>query len=522
MKQKWAFIIVLILMGCNLNKLTAQVLKEINDVDFIKIEANGALSYYEQKKDECRKIIVDEEMPTRGTITTELENQWIKTSSLSNSVDQLIQVKDIRTYTSKELLNYLEKFQFRTKRIDDTDTIYTHLQMFNPYLMLVTNEELWNSSAETKTDYEYTFSSYCIIKLRANKHIVLMHPSTNRGYIIPIKNKDKIYVDNQNFHELTVEKNKIKKDWQLDERMKYIFSRLSRSGDYYYMDFTDDEKMILVGNYEARLLPEQYDKIEMGGYFIAAKKGIYTQIFNLFLKPIAKNVIAYNFDMQNGRVMHILIDNKVVTIDYNGKINPRKQYMNDDFYHQPQHASRHRVSENFYVRAINKEYYVFKEFKDDDNRTYNHKAKFKIELPETISFENVYMASKIEDQQFFFIKKDGYTGYFSIDFSNIKVNMEMVKETNIKKTYGDTIFTGTPIIPTELIPISMDSIVPVNYFVPKQLFIFKNGLKGVYPFHKTPKYQTLTNKPVGDFLRFEMIGERGGWLDLRTGKEYLD
>lgn len=53
------------------------------------------------------------------------------------------------------------------------------------------------------------------------------------------------------------------------------------------------------------------------------------------------------------------------------------------------------------------------------------------------------------------------------------------------------------------------------------LMIYKNGLKGCYPYNKEPKYRDVGNERFG-FFRFELPDGRKGWLDSNTGKEYID
>lgn len=505
-------------------QLRAQICFDIKDIDGIVLEEDGSLSFYQKKGKRYRLIEIDFDDLSDKKTPNSKKGKWFNYSDFFDDTDRMIPVSDIKSFSSKGLKKYLTNTQFKATKLKDGDLFTISQQLFNPYLLLITDKTIWmDSFAEEKEeniDIDYYLRSFCILRLGFQKYII-MHYGMYEGYYIPTKGKDYIFVSNFDFHEQEVTKEPAddsrKND---DEKIGEIESLVNT---HYYINDYEDKEQTLIGNFDQKLLPGTYDHIDLKPYFIAVTSKDETKVYNLFLELVADNVRSCTFFENENRLMHILKGNQVNLIDYKGKLNQNNYLPKLSFENRRLESPRKPQRE---LRRMDGSYHLISKFSYSKNPNYNFTQKNKIILPENSAIEDVHFLYSLSiDTQWFYAKRNGKAGLYSFKFPKEQFDYETIKENNkkAKNLYSDSIYTGNSITPVERIPQIMDSITVFRYDNQlSQFMIYKDGLIGLYPFQSKPKYKVLNPKSLGGFLRYEMPNGKKGWLNLQTFKEYMD
>ena len=535
MKHKLFILCCSFMLAVGAKPVSAQVVFDVETIDWIVMGKDERLRFFEQKGNQYRevKLYFDDNLYHRKREPGISRGDWT-TSSPIDSAAHAINVKDIKSYSPKALLRHLTKYQFKSTTTYNGDTAFTYLQLFNPYLILIT-EKHRPQSRYSRADYG--LGCFCILKLCKNKRIVLFSHLGYGGYdyYIPGKKKEQLFIPISLFPKQDLVTEKADKNWNTDGVLGNIFAYMDKYFDYnkiYNFDYdygnpddTTDDKMTLMGYYGENLSHgAKYDLLEHKSYFILATENKQTEVYNFFLERVADNVRSYTTNNESKMLLNILKGDSVYTIDYRGdRRNPKKMYFDYTplvpHYYPPYNDPKTQQR----VRKTSDNYYIFTTRLN--NGYYNFKAKSRIQLPEGTTsndISNMGHFSYKDDCKAFWLKKNDHIGLYFIKFPPNPVDRKIVKENNLKRPNGDTVYQASPVVAQELIPITMDSLKAVVYPKLKQLLMYKDGMVGVYPFQSEPKYRSINPKPQGGFLRYTLPDGRKGWLNLQTGKEFLD
>ncbi len=238
------------------HNLTAQSVFELKNIDIIKIDDEKGLSFYQKKGNKYRIMIVDFYNLVEQEKSAIIEKkEWKDFSSLFSDKDQIIYVKNIRSSSSKRLLQYLLEHRFKIRNIDnDGEFIDSYLQVFNPSVALITKKKILEDK-QFYRDSHHHFKDFCILHLGNNKHIVIysLDAETYKptGYYIHAKDKEYLFIENYKFHKSTANKEYTNNIWVNDINFKEAKDKLNLS-NHYFTEETDDHKMILLNNFEKK------------------------------------------------------------------------------------------------------------------------------------------------------------------------------------------------------------------------------------------------------------------------------
>ena len=113
---------------------------------------------------------------------------------------------------------------------------------------------------------------------------------------------------------------------------------------------------------------------------------------------------------------------------------------------------------------------------------------------------------------FFIIKKKKKFGIYSYDKKDLSFSDYGISDTSFNTVF----YRSSKLELQKELPINYDSIWVMNNLI----YFKKNTLTGIFPFNKSPRYLKLDTRNI-NFIPFTLPKNKKGWLDIRTGKEYL-
>lgn len=290
---------------------------------------------------------------------------------------------------------------------------------------------------------------------------------------------------------------------------------------FWGLRLTTDNKCELINAFGKNVLDRTYDTITYENKFLIAKDGDEIEVFNFYKRKLDLGEVKSAYIHQSERV-EVLNENGANYYDTNGKESNQSVKMSfslcgtvsETDYIITKSGNTHRLT--ITDTSPGTPEYRIEEYILAD-RTEDEAVSF---VNDQMEFEwnenNDFMGSKYLYPQLLKIGRNGKYGiaeYFykpdSLVMPDTIITYDPWKETRV-------IFPVKSITGKVRLPIENDSIV----FGKDGLFYFYNDKKiGIFPHHKTTQYEAIEQKTQSFY--YIIRDGKGGWLDIRTNKEYF-
>jgi hypothetical protein len=366
------------------------------------------------------------------------------------------------------------------------------ISVVNRYLVsLQVYERCSNFQEKYATTLDNTNQKWCM------KNVFHLHPlvydfSNNKQiyaflfgsfpmcYILPLSDGNKIFINDHINKEMVSTNLKESFLAQLHENdfkeLEENFFQIKPKGNKY--------ELITFGN--VNVLPQTYDSIEQNKFFILAKDGNRTDIYNRYLQklnfPTLKAVYLYRTGIQ------VLDNNGAYCCDVNG--NKVKELPEEKIHFTCGNVTSYRYE-------IMKKPMPYVELSGG-------------QLGESYVIKQYNLTDRNENENITFVNNKTFTG------SGNKPQWLRVQQGNLFGLFEYEYHKSHQLKGKQLLPIAFDKIEQDKN---EQILFYQNGKVAIYPQFSTPQYDVLV--PITNaFYQIEKNG-RKGFLDIYTLEEYF-
>lgn len=438
----------------------------------------------------------------------------------------IVSIKKFSTLKPRDYEKFFDKKELIYTGIDDTDTVYPVITMYNPYVVCILpfdssahiyeknrNKYFWEnrySLDEHYNTHDVKFYNYSFIK-SGKKHFMRLFEGNKDDkinedyniYLVPKKGCLFGYDYDNDWENFTLMDFKPQADDLYD-----IAKRFMDNEEHYRVRKNEKGESIICNVWGDKIFPQAFDSILIKtDMIIAEKDGEYHFINSkLELLPVKARSVS---DVYLG--YRVLVGNEVKTLTLDGVLTDIIPYpvLHTDYAGSYNPKCRYSFTKNDAISLFLTK--IYKDGRKTQELIWHSKADEKVEDLYTVRGINVI------DTDYFY------------DFPPLYV---LVKNKNGK--YGISVFEKhNPFQLIEKLPAAYDSITGIlSHVYPflseeeHSFLLYKNGLMGYYPFMKEAKYKEIeidVKKVFCDkFIRFTLPDGRKGWFNIENKKEYLD
>lgn len=493
--------IVILIFISIIFQVHAQKVITLDNIEILGFGKEYEIKYYQKENDTYTSInfgynpTFNVPLPSYGSMQDKLELSKIKEINKGYTVHK----KDIRKCQFTKLLPNIKHV------ITDSTTRHT-FAYYNKHLFVHVTETYGKKTDKHDLGYLRTkketdtikkwratkvdFLSYLVFDLGDEHYTVHFYDHIyQKGYLYPTKQGYTIEYIDFDFEKSTTKNIEIEN--QIFYKAKRFFSLKEEKGKYN-----------LAAGYGEKVFPKDYDTIIFNPSFFVTKDDTTYTVFDSKLQKLPiENIKSLHF--YSNESLQILQGNQLSLISKEGeKINPYQSHSigvcgNETVYSYELKKNKKKKQCHTLIYTIDvlskannkKKEFFFKNFTNQYEFTF---------LDTTTKVYNIF-----SNYDLLITKKDSVYGLFSYANHDIKLDGRFAKKKRITLK--------------EELPIQFDKI----EYKDGLIYIRKNKLIGVYPHHKRERYLSLGERQ-GNYITFVLPSLKKGWLDLNTGKEYLN
>ncbi|NDV68250.1 hypothetical protein [Dysgonomonas sp. 25] len=418
-------------------------------------------------------------------------------------------------------INKLSPEQFEKRFVNKKYLIYedenTRLELLKLNKDHFAILDYWREDRKTKWLLSgVKISGYCYLKL-GDKYIIKL--LDEGAYIIPVKGRLLVappYSYGSEKIQWYGKARKLKARDLDNAQSSYLFRKKPK-----YKVVKTETGCELHNRFNQSVLPQNYDTVRIGSLYVIASKNNRLTIYNQQLKPFPIDnlrAVYLNDYTFSANILEAIVGNEHCWIK-DGKVVGFADVIpweEDIFGYLPQ--TRYTIEDNGRKLLVSrgKKLDLFGCVIDESEEI----QQFEYQIEKAV-YDNVYNDAEVS---YFYVEES--TMHSSLDC------MPLIAEKDGKLgivTIDSTCFAKETLCYTEQFPPILDKIehFPPHFYLGSDsysgLFLYKDGLIGLYPQMKKLRYSWVDDHPTGHFLRVTVAASgRQGWLSLQDGQEYLD
>ena len=523
---------------------------KINDIDYLEAYNSGELSFYrEQSPNKFSEVdydfIYDEDNLEKLFKVYPVEEEYYTTEKIKKNGVINIDVDNIKTQSIESLLkqvsnkewsnDYYEVDRYSKK---DSTAYKVVFKQFNSEIFIASNLKYtkkqsrgFGSSYSNSDDdikkwrlNSSDFFSVNILVLNDNKPIlVLTEGDSMEYYIIPTINEGLV---------VNYKEEGAREGIKINNSESVLKSLLYRTpSKEFYKEKSEGDKKYIANLSDETLIKTAFDSISFKGNYIIGYHNREIEIYNPKLDKLnLSNIRSVYYDRGN---LQVLTNNHLKYIDVLGK-ESKRIYLNYLFCGTVHSTSfelfKPQKRKNFNALVITKGGFASREttkkvlFFDNLNDKYDLKFLNKTtfdEFDDNSSFVDDYV-----NYTHLFTVSDGkktglFTYNYDINFQDKIDFYSQYSENDYKIKIPDDLYVSIDKI--EYAITKAEQVLPITYdFIELKsglIVVNKEGVLGIYPLKEGFKYKSI-GKKEGNFISYEDIYGKKGWIDIHTHKEY--
>lgn len=503
---------ILLLMLCCFGQAWGQ--KSLSCDEVLINRTKGTLSFYIQEKEETyKKVSLTFPMAEgykRGEIFKAFTPTWKEKESISHNAiyspteDDIIRLEDIR---SSSLEEFLGKKYYLYKNEEEAASF----SFINPYTAQITKLKYGKSWPLGKY-VSYPDDSEKKWRIKEMQHYALFvldmgHQKKIYGLIgmedvhllVPLKDQTlflNYYPYSHRFFSTSLEENPENRPADLRNNFHYFHLYA-----YYHAIPCEDGKKMLINRLGDAVLEKNYDFIKIGRYFIIAKDGKQTDIYNAFLEKLNLGDVKGAYPVHGNDILQVLNEKG---IHY---YNPIGEEVSPDDFHSFVPCGTPSIGkyEIEYKLLKGKNCFSLEEtlYPVGYNVKKEVKKKTTYHLKGTLPSDKLSILDTHEGSLYIKVERNQKEGLYEYKIPHIGDRWTLER-------------SGGNYDAHELIAPIFDTIIGENnYFL-----FYKKGKVGLYP-QKEASYDKLIYERYGNFYRFKK-GKKEGYLDAHTVEEFYE
>ena len=501
----------ILLLLCSLGQAWGQ--KSLSCDEVLINRTKGTLSFYIQEKEETYKKVSltfpIAEGYKKGEIFRAFTPTWKEKESISHNAiyspteDDIIRLEDIR---SSSLEEFLGKKYYLYKNEEEA----AFFSFISPYTAQITKLKYGKSwplgkyvsypdDSEKKWRIE-EIQHYALFVLDMGHQkkiygLIGMNAAEDVHLLVPLKDQTRFfnyYPYSHRFFSTSLEENP--ENRPADLRNNFHLHA------YYHTIPCEDGKKMLINRLGDAVLEKNYDSIRIERYFIIAKDGKQTDIYNAFLEKLNLGDVKAAYPVHGNDILQVLNEKG---IHY---YNPIGEEVSPNDFHSYVPCGNPSIGKYEIEYKLLKEKNCFSLEETLYPVGYNVKKEVKkkatYQLKGTLPSDKLSILDTHEGSLYIKVERNQKEGLYEYKIPNIGDRWILER-------------SGGNYDAHELIAPIFDKIGENNYFL-----FYKNGKVGLYP-QKEASYKELIYERYGNFYRFKK-GRKKGYLDAHTVEEFYE
>lgn len=504
----------ILLLLCSLGQAWGQ--KSLSCDEVLINRTKGTASFYTQKKEGTYKEVSltfpMAEGYKRGEIfkafTPTWEEEWVYHDAIySPTEDNVIRLEDIRPAS-------LEEFFGKKYYLYKNEEEAAFFSFINPYTAQITKLKYGKSWPLGKY-VSYPDDSEKKWRIKEMQHYALfvldmghqkkiygligMNAAEDVHLLVPLKDQTlflNYYPYSHRFFSTSLEENPENRPADLRNNFHHFHLHA-----YYHTIPCEDGKKMLINRLGDAVLEKNYDFIKIGRYFIIAKDGKQTDIYNAFLEKLNLGDVKAAYPVHGNDILQVLNEKG---IHY---YNPIGEEVSPDDFHSFVPCGTPSIGkyEIEYKLLKGKNCFSLEEtlYPVGYNVKKEVKKKATYHLKGTLPSDKLSILDTHEGSLYIKVERNQKEGLYEYKIPKIGDRYTLERSDGNYDAH-------------ELIAPIFDRIIGENnYFL-----FYKNGKVGLYP-QKEASYDKLIYERYGNFYRFKK-GKKEGYLDAHTVEEFYE